>query len=161
MLHSLALWNFFCSWHISEGYGRSPAKIPHVTVYIDNILISGETEAAHLQTLEEVLKQLAKAGLRVKLEDGRDRHCHQDQLRKCSVEVSQNSRSEPELVMPTPVISVPSTDSPSSSTTTTEPITQESKPPDPTPIPTTDETVVNPTLQEKTYPKRNHAPVTS
>ena len=40
--------------------------IPHVTVCIDDILITGETEAEHLQTLEEVLKQLAKAGLRVK-----------------------------------------------------------------------------------------------
>ena len=35
-------------------------------MYIDDILITGETETEHLQTLEEVLKQLAKAGLRVK-----------------------------------------------------------------------------------------------
>ena len=40
--------------------------IPHVTVCIDDILITGETEAEHLQTLEEVLKRLAKAGLRIK-----------------------------------------------------------------------------------------------
>ena len=40
--------------------------IPHVTVYIDDILITGETEADHLQTLERVLERLAKAGLRVK-----------------------------------------------------------------------------------------------
>ena len=40
--------------------------IPRVTVYIDDILITGETKAEHLQTLEEVLKRLVKAGLRVK-----------------------------------------------------------------------------------------------
>ena len=34
--------------------------IPHATVYIDDILITGETEADHLQTLEAVLEQLAK-----------------------------------------------------------------------------------------------------
>lgn len=40
--------------------------IPHVTVYLDDILISGETEAEHLKSLEQVLERLAKAGLRVK-----------------------------------------------------------------------------------------------
>ena len=40
--------------------------IPHVTVYIDDILITGETEADHLQTLEKVLERLSKAGLRAK-----------------------------------------------------------------------------------------------
>ena len=40
--------------------------ISHVTVYIDDILITGETESDHLQSLEEVLKCLVKAGLRVK-----------------------------------------------------------------------------------------------
>ena len=40
--------------------------IPHVTVYLDDILISGKREAAHLQSLEEVLKRLMTAGLRVK-----------------------------------------------------------------------------------------------
>ena len=62
------------------------------------------------------------------------------------MEVSQDVCSEPQLVTPTPVISVrptTPTDSPSYSTTITEAIAQKSKP-DPTPIPTTDETVVNP-----------------
>ena len=40
--------------------------IPCVTVYIDDILITGETESDHLKFLEEVLKRLAKAGLRAK-----------------------------------------------------------------------------------------------
>ena len=50
--------------------------IPHVTVCIDDILITGETEAEHLQTLEEVLKQLAKAGLRVKKKYSWSLQCH-------------------------------------------------------------------------------------
>ena len=40
--------------------------IPHVTVYLDDILIAGETETVHLQSLNEVLKRLSQAGLRVK-----------------------------------------------------------------------------------------------
>ena len=40
--------------------------IPRVTVYIDDILITGESEAEHLQSLEEVLRRLQTAGLRVK-----------------------------------------------------------------------------------------------
>ena len=40
--------------------------IPHVSVYIDDILITAETEAEHLQILEEVFKRLATAELRVK-----------------------------------------------------------------------------------------------
>ena len=40
--------------------------IPHITVYINNILIHSETEAEHLQILEEVFKWLAKAELKVK-----------------------------------------------------------------------------------------------
>lgn len=40
--------------------------IPHVTVYIDDILVTGETEEDHLQTLEKVFERLAKAGLRAR-----------------------------------------------------------------------------------------------
>ena len=36
---------------------------PGVTVYIDDILITRETDEDHLNSLEEVLKQLAKADL--------------------------------------------------------------------------------------------------
>ena len=35
-------------------------------MYIDDILITSATEADHLKSLEEVLRQLARAGLRVK-----------------------------------------------------------------------------------------------
>ena len=40
--------------------------IPRVEVYLDDILISGETEEAHLQTLDQVLERLEKAGLKLK-----------------------------------------------------------------------------------------------
>ena len=40
--------------------------ISHVSVYIDDILITGESETDHLQTLERVLERLAKTGLHAK-----------------------------------------------------------------------------------------------
>ena len=40
--------------------------IPRVAVYLDDILISGETEEAHLKTLDQVLERLEKAGLKLK-----------------------------------------------------------------------------------------------
>ena len=42
--------------------------IPGVVIYIDDILVIGPTEEAHLSTLEEVLKILGEAGLRLKKE---------------------------------------------------------------------------------------------
>ncbi len=41
-------------------------SIPGVVVYMDDILITGETDAEHLNSLEEVLKRLTKAGLHAK-----------------------------------------------------------------------------------------------
>ena len=40
--------------------------IPQVAVYIDDILITGASESEHLQSLEEVLRRLERAGLRAK-----------------------------------------------------------------------------------------------
>ena len=40
--------------------------IPGVVVYLDDIQITGKDEASHLKALEEVLKRLSDAGLRVK-----------------------------------------------------------------------------------------------
>uniref|UniRef100_H3ARH2 Gypsy retrotransposon integrase-like protein 1 n=1 Tax=Latimeria chalumnae TaxID=7897 RepID=H3ARH2_LATCH len=37
--------------------------IPHVAVYLDDILVTGMTEVEHLENLEEVLNRLEKAGL--------------------------------------------------------------------------------------------------
>ena len=39
--------------------------IQGVVTYLDDIVIIGATEEKHLKSLEEVLEQLAKAGLRV------------------------------------------------------------------------------------------------
>jgi len=37
--------------------------ISHVLIYLDNILVAGETPEEHCHTLSEVLSRLAKAGL--------------------------------------------------------------------------------------------------
>ena len=42
--------------------------LQHVTVYIDDILITGTTEEQHLETLNEVLTRLETAGMRLKKE---------------------------------------------------------------------------------------------
>ena len=41
-------------------------NIPHVCIYLDDILIMGTTDAEHLNTLNKVLKCLEEAGLRLK-----------------------------------------------------------------------------------------------
>ena len=41
--------------------------IDGVVIYLDDILITGPTEKDHLKSLEEVLKRLDKAGVRVKM----------------------------------------------------------------------------------------------
>ena len=40
--------------------------IPNISIYIDDILVTGETEANHLETLSLVLDRLEEAGLRLK-----------------------------------------------------------------------------------------------
>lgn len=42
--------------------------VPHVTVYIDDILVTGTSDWEHLQNLQEVLMRLEKAGLKLKRE---------------------------------------------------------------------------------------------
>lgn len=42
--------------------------IPQVCVYLDDILVTGKTEAEHLQNLERVLTRLEEAGMRLKQE---------------------------------------------------------------------------------------------
>ena len=40
--------------------------IPHVSIYLDDILITGTTETEHLNTLDEVLSRLVTAGFKLK-----------------------------------------------------------------------------------------------
>ena len=40
--------------------------MPNVCVYLDDILVTGETDQAHLKTLDEVLRRLKEAGIRLK-----------------------------------------------------------------------------------------------
>ena len=40
--------------------------IPHVSIYLDDILVTGTSEAEHLATLDKVLSRLEEAGLRLK-----------------------------------------------------------------------------------------------
>ena len=40
--------------------------LPHTSVYLDDILVTGDSETEHLHNLEEVLKRLSKAGIRLK-----------------------------------------------------------------------------------------------
>ena len=42
--------------------------LPHVCIYLDDILVTGESEAAHLQNLAAVLERLETAGIRLKRE---------------------------------------------------------------------------------------------
>ena len=42
--------------------------LPNVICYIDDILVSGEDEASHFQSLEEVFTRLEKHGIRLKQE---------------------------------------------------------------------------------------------
>lgn len=41
-------------------------SIPNVVVYLDDILVTGETDAKHLENLTEVLRRMSEAGLRLK-----------------------------------------------------------------------------------------------
>ena len=48
----------------SSRYGEPPARYSgNLLDIIDDILISGESESAHLEVLEEVQKRLFKSGL--------------------------------------------------------------------------------------------------
>ena len=40
--------------------------IPHVAVYVDDILLTGESTEEHLATLDTVLQRLGTAGMRLK-----------------------------------------------------------------------------------------------
>ena len=42
--------------------------LPHVCIYLDDILVTGESESAHLRNLAAVLERLAASGVRLKRE---------------------------------------------------------------------------------------------
>ena len=42
--------------------------LPHVCVYLYDILVTGQSEAAHIQNLTSVLERLESVGIRLKLE---------------------------------------------------------------------------------------------
>ena len=44
----------------------APQSIPKVVVYLDDTLITGETDEDHLQIMDEVLQQLKTVALQVK-----------------------------------------------------------------------------------------------
>ena len=48
---------------IMEGILRD---LPGVCIYLDDILITGKTETAHLNTLDEVMRRLGEGGIRLK-----------------------------------------------------------------------------------------------
>ena len=50
--------------HLPAHYGVFATRILHVVVYLNDILITGQTQEDHLSNLREVLKQLQTAGLR-------------------------------------------------------------------------------------------------
>ena len=41
-------------------------RVPHVSIYIDDVLLTGTTRKEHLRTLETVLSRLQQAGLKLK-----------------------------------------------------------------------------------------------
>ncbi|XP_036002862.1 uncharacterized protein K02A2.6-like [Fundulus heteroclitus] len=41
-------------------------NLPHVAVYLDDILVTGSTEEEHVRNLDQVLRRLSEAGLRLK-----------------------------------------------------------------------------------------------
>ena len=43
--------------------------LPYVSVYLDDILITGRTQAEHLQNLNEVLNRLSGAGMHLKRDE--------------------------------------------------------------------------------------------
>ena len=48
-LVSPSLWNSLCTCHLPKDHGRILRGIPHVSVYIDDILITGKNEEEHLK----------------------------------------------------------------------------------------------------------------
>ena len=96
---------------------------------------------------------------KVRLEDGRIRRCHQDQVRNRFVEIPLESPTESDTTTPAMVSSEPSTASAESPTITSGAASETDKSSN-TPPETTDAGTSNaPTETARTYPKRTRNPV--
>ena len=103
-----------------------------------------------------IQKKTGPVSFVVKLTDGRVRRCHQDQVRRCSVEVSQDDSVDSEILVPPTEVSSPPT-SPDFAVPTPELSTEGQNTMDPTPD--TAVTAVPSDVSEKMYPKRSRNPV--
>ena len=66
-MQSTSVWCCVSTRLVPEADGHGATRIPGVTCYIDDILISSPDEACHLKTLDTVLERLEKHGFRLKL----------------------------------------------------------------------------------------------
>ena len=64
-IQSLTVRAKFSAGHFPARYGQSDQEHTHTTVYLDDILVTGLTEAEHLRNLDAVLQRLSDAGLRL------------------------------------------------------------------------------------------------
>ena len=55
------IWSGLCPRYISKDHGESDKGMNHVVVYIDDILVKGESKEAHSANLQEVFYKLEKA----------------------------------------------------------------------------------------------------
>ena len=63
-MDTIAIWSSIQSRNLPSNYGQNLIRTTSVVWYLDDILITGETEEQHLANVEEVLSQLEKYGLR-------------------------------------------------------------------------------------------------
>ena len=104
-----------------------------------------------------IQKKTGPVSFVVKLTDGRVRRCHQDQLRRRSVEVHMDSSVDSEVSVSPTEISLPHTSSTELPVPTPETNVEGPSVMDPTLV--TKDTAISSNLAEKTYPKRTRTPV--
>ena len=107
-----------------------------------------------------IQKKTGPVSFVVKLTDGRVRRCHQDQLRRRSVEVHLDSPVDSEVSVSPTEVSLPLTSPTEPSIRTPESDVEGPSAMDPTLV-TKDAvvTAIPSNLTEKAYPKRTHTPV--
>ena len=143
-------------------------KKHHDSRSVDRSLEAGDpvfvrNHQGRIKWLPGVIQQkTGPVSFEVKLTDGRIRRCHQDQVRKRTVDVAPKSDSTPEVVIPPLVIPVPPVgpgeSSVSNDATNDQGSTESSEPADPhvekdTAVDTTPATTM--TTPPRSYPRRN------